>query len=217
MPKKTKNPSPAPTISATPSSAAQEAEEWRAKNARAKAIIMSTLIPGSEPWKIAEPLELASDIWKALEDRYAPKKDGEAPRTERSDFVSEWVEGKSLEKYKTGVRSAQMLTNFPADALVPEYNTALTTEEREAAIRKRGERAVQVNRLDSHWEAEQVVTEEDKKREEEKKEQHRKVAQAAAAKVLIDHMPNRDQRFLWALLHGGKEETMAWFNGTAPT
>jgi hypothetical protein len=47
--------------------------EWNTKNARAKAIIMSTLVPGSEAWKIAEPLEYASDIWKALEQKYGPK------------------------------------------------------------------------------------------------------------------------------------------------
>ena len=48
-------------------------DEWTTKNARAKAIIMSTLVPGSEAWKIAEPLEYASDIWKALEEKYGPK------------------------------------------------------------------------------------------------------------------------------------------------
>jgi len=48
----------------------------------------------------------------------------------------------------------------------------------------------------------------------EESDKRRKEAQAAAAKVLMEHMPNRDQRFLWALLHGGKDEIMAWFNGT---
>jgi hypothetical protein len=48
-------------------------DEWITKNARAKAIIMATLVPGSEAWKIAEPLEYASDIWKALEVKYGPK------------------------------------------------------------------------------------------------------------------------------------------------
>lgn len=48
-------------------------DEWASKNARAKAIIMSTLVPGSEAWEIAEPLEYASDIWKALEMKYGPK------------------------------------------------------------------------------------------------------------------------------------------------
>lgn len=49
--------------------------EWSIKNARAKAIIMSTLVRGSEAWKIAEPLEYASDIWEALEKKYGPRDD----------------------------------------------------------------------------------------------------------------------------------------------
>jgi hypothetical protein len=48
-------------------------EDFWTKNARAKALIMSTLVPGSEAWKIAEPLELASEIMAALEEKYAPK------------------------------------------------------------------------------------------------------------------------------------------------
>ena len=50
--------------------------EWSARNARAKAIILSNLVPGSEPWQIAEPLEYAADIWKALEKKYGPKARG---------------------------------------------------------------------------------------------------------------------------------------------
>ncbi|KAL2395264.1 hypothetical protein ABEF93_002895 [Exophiala dermatitidis] len=66
-----------PLASSSSSSApAAQSEEFKAKNARAKALIMSTLAPGSEPWKIAESLELASDIWKALEEKYAPKERG---------------------------------------------------------------------------------------------------------------------------------------------
>ncbi|KAL2414687.1 hypothetical protein ABEF95_001649 [Exophiala dermatitidis] len=66
-----------PVASSSSSSApAAQSEEFKAKNARAKALIMSTLAPGSEPWKIAESLELASDIWKALEEKYAPKERG---------------------------------------------------------------------------------------------------------------------------------------------
>ncbi|KAL2431713.1 hypothetical protein ABEF95_013176 [Exophiala dermatitidis] len=62
--------------SSSSSAPAAQSEEFKAKNARAKALIMSTLAPGSEPWKIAESLELASDIWKALEEKYAPKERG---------------------------------------------------------------------------------------------------------------------------------------------
>lgn len=47
--------------------------DWEAQNARCREIIMNTLIPGSEPWKIAEQFEKASDIWKALNDRYGNK------------------------------------------------------------------------------------------------------------------------------------------------
>lgn len=65
-------------------------DEWATKNARAKAIIMSTLAPGSEAWKIAEPLEYASDIWKALEEKYGPK-DG---KSKMSQTGTPWVESK---------------------------------------------------------------------------------------------------------------------------
>lgn len=118
----------------------KDAEDWKVKNARAKELIMSTLVPGSEPWKIAEPLELASDIWKALEARYAP------------------VDGQTI-----------------VDAMKAEDNI---TEENDSEIHRRKE------------------------------------AQARATKEFYESMPSRDQRFLWALLHGGKEETNAWFYGT---
>jgi hypothetical protein len=65
-------------------------DEWATKNARAKAIIMSTLVPGSEAWKIAEPLEYASDIWKALEEKYGPK-DGKSKMWQTG---TPWVESK---------------------------------------------------------------------------------------------------------------------------
>ena len=55
-------------------------DEWITKNAQAKALIMSTLVPGSEAWRIAEPLEYASDIWKALEAKYGPKGDANKVR-----------------------------------------------------------------------------------------------------------------------------------------
>ncbi len=176
--------------------------DWLEKNAHAKAIIMSTLIPGSEPWKIAEPLEYAADIWKALEDRYAPKNDPEGNRLERADFVNDWVEGRDMDKYRDGPKRGAMLTEFPADALNPEM-TSKFTKQLEDVIR---DKTVQSS-----------LVEEITRIEEEKKalkEQRKKKANAAAAKVMAEHMPNRDQRFLWALLHGGKEETMNWFNGT---
>ena len=67
-------------------------DEWTTKNARAKAIIMSTLVPGSEAWKIAEPLEYAADIWKALEEKYGPK-DG---TTNMWQPGTPWVESKEV-------------------------------------------------------------------------------------------------------------------------
>ncbi|KIW31181.1 uncharacterized protein PV07_02849 [Cladophialophora immunda] len=47
-------------------------DDFWTKNARAKALILSTLVPGSEAWKIAEPIEIASDIWRALENYFTP-------------------------------------------------------------------------------------------------------------------------------------------------
>lgn len=72
-------------------------DEWTIKNARAKAIIMSTLVPGSEAWKIAEPLEYASDIWKALEEKYGPK-DGKG---------NTWQPGTPLAESKEVVEAAK--------------------------------------------------------------------------------------------------------------
>ncbi len=53
---------------------------------------MSTLVPGSEAWKIAEPLEYAADIWKALEEKYGPK-DG---TTNMWQPGTPWVESKEV-------------------------------------------------------------------------------------------------------------------------
>lgn len=49
---------------------------------------MSTLVPGSEPWQIVEPLEYAADIWRALEERYGSHKE------ERGGHEEERVRGK---------------------------------------------------------------------------------------------------------------------------
>lgn len=177
--------------------------EWLEKNAHAKAIIMSTLIPGSEPWKIAESHEYASDIWKALEDRYAPKNDSEGNRLERADFVNDWVEGKDMDKYRGGPKQGAMLTEFPADALNPEMSSRLSNKQMEDVMRDRTAQGGFIEEITRMDEEKKIL-----------KEQRKREANAAAAKVMAEHMPNRDQRFLWALLHGGKEETMNWFNGT---
>ena len=178
--------------------------DWLEKNTHAKAIIMSTLIPGSEPWKIAEPLEYAADIWKALEDRYAPKNDTEGNRLERADFVNDWVDGKEMEKYRDGPKRGSTLVEIPAGALTPEMTQRLAQKQMEEMMKDRsaqGEFIKEVTRTDE--------------KEKMFKEKRKREANAAAAKVMAEHMPNRDQRFLWALLHGGKEETMAWFNGSS--
>ena len=97
MPRKTKkpysNPLPPELQKSPPSRDLRNQpsyDEWTTKNARAKAIIMSTLVPGSEAWKIAEPLEYASDIWKALEEKYGPK-DGKRNMWQPG---TPWVESK---------------------------------------------------------------------------------------------------------------------------
>ena len=73
-------------------------DEWATKNARAKAIIMSTLVPGSEAWKIAEPLEYASDIWKALEEKYGPK----GGKSKMWQAGTPWVESKEAVEVAKG-------------------------------------------------------------------------------------------------------------------
>ena len=100
MPRKTKkpysNPLPSELQNSPPSRDSKNQlsyNEWTTKNARAKAIIMSTLVPGSEAWKIAEPLEYASDIWKALEEKYGPK-DGAANKMWQPG--TPWVESKEV-------------------------------------------------------------------------------------------------------------------------
>lgn len=177
--------------------------DWLEKNAHAKAIIMSTLIPGSEPWKIAEPLEYAGDIWKALEDRYAPKNDTQGNRVERADFVNDWVDGKEMEKYRDGPKRGARLIEFPAEAMTPEMAQRLAQKQMEEMMKDRSVQGELVKEISRKDEEEMALT------------KRKKEANAAAAKVMAEHMPNRDQRFLWALLHGGKEETMAWFNGSS--
>ncbi|KIX07328.1 uncharacterized protein Z518_01981 [Rhinocladiella mackenziei CBS 650.93] len=112
----TKSTPPAPTKSSSswpPLPSLSTLDDFGVQNARAKALIMSTLVPGSEPWKIAERLELASDIWKALENKYVPmngsKRAGlsktnnetgeEGNDLSSSDFIGDWVEGKPMDKY----------------------------------------------------------------------------------------------------------------------
>lgn len=153
---------PATKDSTSSSKPPKNVDDWKVKNARAKELIMSTLEPGSEPWKIAEPLEFASDIWKALEARYAPN---------GRESIAATV--KAIEKPVT--EKSSVLT----DSVVSEFSNAVAELEYDAKLRKE--------------------------------------VQARAAKEFYDSMPNRDHRFLWAVLHGGKEETNAWFYGSADT
>ena len=112
MPRKPKkpysNPLPSELQNSPPSKDSRNQlsyNEWTTKNARAKAIIMSTLVPGSEAWKIAEPLEYASDIWKALEEKYGPK-DGTNNRMWQPGTA--WVESKEV------VEAAKELDHEPS-------------------------------------------------------------------------------------------------------
>lgn len=162
MPKKSKNkstPAPAPITELTlndenPTSSPEllkQEKDNEIKNATAKELIMSTLAPGSEPWKIAESMENASDIWKALEARYAPNK---------SEHI--YSEQQEQDTTRTSIERAAEEARVEGDEL-----------------------------------------------------ERRKQAQARATREFYESMPNPDQRLLWALLHGGKPETEAWFNGTS--
>lgn len=108
---------PTTTSKAKLAANARSDDDFWTKNARAKALIMSTLVPGSEPWKIAEPIELAANIMKALEDKYAPRDEKDRPirlglpapdgkhrpvgqdEASSSDFIGDFVSGKSMDKY----------------------------------------------------------------------------------------------------------------------
>lgn len=226
-------------------------EDFWTKNARAKALIMSTLVPGSEPWKIAEPLELASDIWKALEDKYAPKDTksrldakgiidaakksengvAETARPSSSDFIGDWVEGKPMDKYLDMYRSskkAAQSVSEPADtpsavqgASVADNNAV---ELAAAVLSQRLPKAPstptpsdQTTQTDSavasgtssSWRATPVVhdsylTESQALAFAQYDVERKKQIQVAATKVLMQKLPTRDLRFLWAILYGGE-------------
>jgi hypothetical protein len=142
--------------------------DWTAKNARAKAIIMSTLIPGSESWQIAEPLEYAADIWKALEAKYGPKSE---PRNGKEINVVQEA------NHEQPVQLGAMVPATAKGGLAQEVSDGLqsvaelwTREQEEGTARS---------------------TEPQTKKTEE-------------MRWGVDSL--RDQRFLWALLNGGKEE-----------
>lgn len=145
---------------------------------------MSTLVPGSEPWQIAEPLEYAADIWKALEEKYGPnseKRDGNENDI-RHDGDYDQTTDRGWQDRLTGNQATG--TN---DGLAQELSDGLQevaelwTREQEKGIA----RSTAANTRLS----------EDKKK-----------------KWSNDSM--RDQRFLWALLNGGKEEEVGRIVGT---
>lgn len=232
-------------------------EDFWAKNARAKALIMSTLVPGSEPWKIAEPLELASDIWKALEDKYAPKdrktkgsgdsskagnstgtgadksdEHSSGTKSPASDFIGDWVEGKPMDKYlemyKDRLAKAQSAIaranakDAETKPMAPPSNVSALAEQ----VRKELEAAdlagaAQASRqsqpppassaaaaISYRWRATPVkhdsyLSEGQALAFAQNDVERKKQIQAAATKVLMQKLPTRDLRLLWAVLYGG--------------
>ncbi len=139
---------------------------------------MSTLVPGSEPWQIAEPLEYAADIWKALEEKYGPKSE------ERDGNDNDAIHEGNFEQ--TTERGWQdKLTGDQAAAT----NEGLAQEV-----------------SDGLQEVAELWT----------REQEKDVARSTAVNTRLTEEKRkwnndsmRDQRFLWALLNGGKEEEIA--------
>lgn len=261
---KSNPPPPGPSAGASPLS-----EDFKAKNARAKALIMSTLVPGSEPWKIAEPLELASEIWKALEEKYAPK-DGSGKATGKkgtggsgdktdhkghehvssSDFIGDWVEGKPLDKYldlyksdilakaKSDLEKANVkvmpphTTSQPSDRqpipdhVLDEMRAALFPNGPPEPPRPRVQAAAPSisaasaasasappatsSASPSQWIASPVrhdsyLSESQALAFASYDVERKKQIQVAATKVLMQKLPSRDLRLLWALLYGGED------------
>lgn len=165
-------------------------EEFKAKNARARELILATIEPDSEAYRIASSYELASDIWKALEARYAPK-------TGSAEAV-----GADIATGGDGDAST-VDTKTHQDKRSPEIETAnpegLTSDE--------------VDKLHKEPPFEENDTDEPLPETEDELDRKQE-ARLRAIRALKETMPNRDQRFLWAILHGGTPETEAWFNGT---
>ncbi len=147
---------------------------------------MSTLVPGSEPWRIAEPLEYAADIWKALEEKYGPN-------SERKGFDANDVVHDENYEQLADVAGPERLT---ADQL-PASEDSLAQEVSEGV-----QEVAELRKQELEQELEQAMTQstaEDTPLAEEKR------------KWKTDSL--RDQRFLWALLNGGKEEEIPQTTG----
>ncbi|KAI1621156.1 hypothetical protein EDD37DRAFT_147316 [Exophiala viscosa] len=243
---------PPPTMSAPAAASAGAglpkdlADDFRWKNARAKALIMSTLVPGTEPYKIAESHELATDIWKALEEKYAPV--NQKPKAEigkaqdglgsfRLDFLGDWVEGKPLDKYmdmykadpnpvwkakSTGNGAEAQQNGISHDAVTTPTNAKAGSEAKNnqharSTVVPRGQPEQQFN-LQPLEAAEPALTRwrpNHVKHDSYLSEyqalsfaggdvQRRKQIQLAATKVLMQKLPTRELRFLWAILYGGE-------------
>ncbi len=156
--------------------------DWTAKNARAKAIIMSTLVPGSEPWQIANPLEYAADIWKALEQKYGPntgENGGDEDEMLCEDIIEQTAEAARLDNVtRRQPRAKDGLAQEGPNDLEEIADLWVSGQESDTA------RSNEIN---------PQAVEENRKWND-------------------DSM--RDQRFLWALLNGGKEEEIGRTDGT---
>lgn len=144
---------------------------------------MSTLVPGSEPWQIAEPLEYAADIWRALEERYGPKSEG------RDGGEDDALDEENFEQITERRWEDKLIGHPPAaakDGLAQEASGGL----QEAA---------------ELWTREQ---EKDDARADEIN------AGMTEGKRKWNSDSMRDQRFLWALLNGGKEGEFVQSSGT---
>ena len=142
---------------------------------------MSTLVPGSEPWQIAEPLEYAADIWKALEGKYGPnskRKGFDANDVVHDEDYGQETDGGWQDKL-TGDQPAA-----PKDSLAQEVSEGLQEVAELWTHEREQEQAQAMTRC----------TAEDTQSTEEKRKWNN------------DSM--RDQRFLWALLNGGKEKEL---------
>ncbi|KAK5446745.1 hypothetical protein LTS15_009678 [Exophiala xenobiotica] len=257
----TKSQTPAPARSATATSTTRQAvmqnqnpaEEFWTKNSHAKALIMSTLVPGTEPYKIAESHKLATDIWKELQAKYAPAKkflgSGKGQIAADSlqasrDFIGDWVEGKPLDKYidmynrdmartddqqkpqtqaaPTGQQTQQNRTAPPVDGqgLGHEGAQARAKQEEEDALSTSVEPSQQPLRQSSglaprdkdpaaaHWKPSPVkhdsfLSEYQALAFAGGDVQRKRQIQLAATKVLMQKLPTRDLRFLWAVMYGG--------------
>ncbi len=251
---KTQTPAPAATATATATSANRQAmqnqnpaEDFWTKNSHAKALIMSTLVPGTEPYKIAESHELATDIWKELQAKYAPankflgsRKDQIAADSLQAsrDFIGDWVEGRPLDKYIDMYHRDMARAN---DQKKPQTATGHTQQNRTApsapsaspvdghghedaqAGAKQEEHGLSASVKPSQQPQPSTTAPRDPaalwkpspvKHDTYLSEyqalafaggdvQRKRQIQLAATKVLMQKLPTRDLRFLWAVMYGG--------------